>query len=144
MEQIPVDQPKNQASTRILFFDGVCHLCNGLVKFVLKNSKDGSLHFAPLQSESGQAILIKNEFSTSNLDTILYLKSERLYQKSDAILELLFDMGGFWKILYAGKIIPRFVRDFLYEKVANNRYSIFGKNDVCMLPEPGKEYRFIS
>ncbi len=119
---------------KIIFFDGICHLCNGFVDEVISRDHDHVLKFAPLQGETAAKILPKNE--TENLDSVVYFKDGKLFKQSSAIIEIFYDLGGAYKILIIIKIIPAFIRDFIYSIIAKNRYAWFGQRDFCRLPKP--------
>jgi predicted DCC family thiol-disulfide oxidoreductase YuxK len=130
-------------SENVILFDGVCNLCNGLVRFVIKHDRTGSLKFASLQSEYGTRLQSRIPQGTRDSDTIVYSRKGIFFFRSDAVLNIFKDMGGPWKILYGLHIIPRSVRDFLYKVVAANRYRVFGKREMCMVPEPRDKERFL-
>jgi predicted DCC family thiol-disulfide oxidoreductase YuxK len=119
----------------IILFDGVCNLCNGAVKFVNKHDKKKIFHFASLQSNSGQKLLNKYGLSTSDLDTFVYIKSGEYYTRSKAGLMVLNDLGGIWKLFCFLKFPSAKFLDFIYNKIAKNRYRIFGKKTRCTMME---------
>lgn len=119
----------------VVFFDGYCKLCSGWVRFLMKNNREEKFNFVALQSEEGQKTLKVLELSTDDLTTIIYRRNNRYYSHSSAVLEILHDLGGPWKPFYIFKIIPAFVRDYLYRSVSKSRYKIFGRNDSCLIPE---------
>ena len=133
----------------ILFYDGVCGLCNTLVQFLLKHDKRGRLRFASLQSDFAEKVLHRHGFDPKDLDTLHVVENyeqpdERLLQRSDAVLRAARELGGHWSVLAAmAKIVPRFLRDIAYRFVAQNRYSVFGKYETCMLPDPNQRSRFL-
>ena len=133
-----MDHPYN-----IVFFDGVCNLCNGLVKFIIKRDLKNRILFSPLQSPLGQATLEKMKMDPEEINTVVYFSGDKLYLKSSAILQILKDMGGVWKLLFGLIVVPRFIRDFIYDLVARNRYKVFGKKESCMVPTPEVKERFI-
>ena len=126
---------------KVIFFDGVCGLCNGFVDFMLKVDKDKLFYFSPLQSEYAKTHLPENY--TQILDSIVYLDNGALLTKSDAVLKILGEMGGIWKISAIGKVFPRFFSHFVYDLVATNRYKIFGKKENCRIPTPEERSRFL-
>jgi len=128
----------------ILYFDGVCNLCHGLVQFVLENSPNKDIFFASLQSEEGLNILKETNQNTLQMDSVVLAYQGELLQKSDAILALFSAMGGFWRWTVVLRIFPRWIRDLVYDYVAKKRYAWFGKKDQCMLPTPETADRFIS
>ena len=126
----------------IVFFDGVCNLCNGAVKFLLNIDTKKKLRFASLQSPRAEKIL-KHSVQTSTLDSIVYLKNGQEFKKSSACLEIAKDMGRFWQILYIFILIPRPIRDFIYDAIAVNRYRLFGKKNTCMRPSSSMKDQFL-
>lgn len=129
-------------SKPILFFDGVCGLCNRFVDFVLKHDHRGRVCFAPLQGSTAAELL--PDSVVQNLDTVVFLKGEQWNCRSSAIVRIFWQLGGAWTIpgtlLW---IIPRPLRDFGYKLVAGNRYRLFGKKETCRLPTPEERARFM-
>tara|TARA_Y100000385_G_scaffold199590_1_gene206701 strand:- start:561 stop:944 length:384 start_codon:yes stop_codon:yes gene_type:complete len=125
----------------IIFFDGVCNLCQGSVRYLIKNDKKGVLKFASLQGNYAKDFV--NETEIQSMQSILFFDGKMLYKKSTAVLKLSRLLGGWNQLLLLGYILPRFVRDWLYNIVAKNRYRWFGKKDQCMLPYKGFENRFL-
>jgi len=118
-------------SVSILLFDGGCNLCNGLVKFIVRRDKSGRIQFDSLQSDTGKLLLSKAGLSPDSNDTVVYFSGEKTYLRSSAVLNLLRELGGGWKLFYALKIIPVFIRDFFYIIVARNRFKLFGRSESC-------------
>jgi len=137
------------ASNPIVFYDGVCGLCNRLVQFLLKHDREGRLRFASLQSDFAAKVLGRHGFDPKDLDTVHVVENydrpdERVLQRSDAILRAGRELGGFWSASSSiSKIVPRPLRDVVYKLVATNRYRMFGKFDTCMLPDPSQRSRFL-
>jgi predicted DCC family thiol-disulfide oxidoreductase YuxK len=127
----------------IVLFDGVCNLCNGAVQFIIKRDPESTFLFASLQSAFGQSQLLKFGFDPSALHSILVLENGKLYERSDAALKIASGLKGPWRMLGIFRILPRFFRDWVYDLVAKNRYRVFGKQESCMIPEPGMKERFI-
>lgn len=127
----------------IVLFDGVCNLCNSLVQFIIRRDPEVKFTFASLQSVSGKTLLEKYELQTDFIDSIVYIKTDICYQKSTAVLHILKDLGGVWKLCFIFIIIPKFIRDFIYQIISKRRYKLFGKLDSCMLPTPDIEERFL-
>lgn len=130
--------------TGILYFDGICNLCNGLVQFVIRQNKKGTIRFASLQSEKGRYRLETLGLDPEKLSTVVYEKNGRVRIKTDAVLALLWDIGGIWKLCVLGRAVPPFIRNFLYDHIAGKRYAWFGKRDTCMIPTPELKERFLS
>ena len=127
---------------RILLFDGVCNLCNGLVQFTIKRDPNGSFKFASLQSDAGQSILRHFGLNQNDLDTFVYVRNGHAYIKSDAGFYTCLDLGWPWKLAFAFILVPRPIRDWIYDRVASSRYAIFGKKDQCMIPTADITNRF--
>jgi predicted DCC family thiol-disulfide oxidoreductase YuxK len=127
----------------IVLFDGVCNLCNGLVRFLIKRDREAIFKFTSLQSEVGQQWLIKFGLAKNEFESFVLIRGDKYYVKSDAALKMLVQLGGFWKTFYVFKLIPRPVRDFIYDRIAKSRYRIFGRRDVCMIPTPELQERFL-
>lgn len=136
----------NQAestSHAILLFDGVCNLCDGFVQFVIKRDPSGYFRFTSLQSEVGQEILKKHQMPADKITTVVLIEKGKVYTHSDVGLRVARHLGGFWPVFYALTIVPRFIRDAVYNWIARNRYRWFGKKEACMLPTPELKKRFL-
>ncbi len=126
-----------------ILFDGVCNFCNASINFIIDRDSKSIFKFAALQSEIGQELLKKNGLKTSNFNSIVGIEGDKVYQKSDAALEIARRMDGIWKIFYVFKIVPAFLRNPIYDLVARNRYRIFGRTDACRIPTPELKARFL-
>lgn len=128
----------------ILLFDGVCHLCHGAVQFILKRDPSGQIHFASLQSDTGKQLLQLYGYADSDLQSVVYLEGDRLYTKSDAVIRVGRRLSGIWPLLSClGYVLPRAVRNSLYDWAARNRYRWLGKSEQCLLPSPQTRSRFL-
>lgn len=128
---------------KMILFDGLCNLCNDSVQFIIKHDKLGVFKFASLQSESGKALLRKYNLLSSNIDSIVFIRDNRYYLKSTAVIYILKDLRGGWGLLFGFIVIPRFIRDFFYDLIAKTRYKLFGKKESCMLPDEKVKERFL-
>lgn len=136
---------EKDSGSYILLFDGVCNLCTGIVKFVIKRDRRKVFRFAALQSQSGQALLKKFDLPVADFDTFVLIIGDKYYTKSTAVLHVLKALGVSWKMLYIlYQIIPQSLRNFIYNKVAGTRYRIFGKKETCLVPSPEIKDRFLS
>jgi predicted DCC family thiol-disulfide oxidoreductase YuxK len=129
----------------VLLYDGVCGLCNRVVQFVLKHDTAARFRFASLQSDYAAGILQRHDVDPDELDTV-YVVSEsgRLAARSDAVILVLHELGGFWTgVATVLRVLPRPFRDWGYGAVARHRYRIFGKYESCLLPEKKYEDRFL-
>jgi predicted DCC family thiol-disulfide oxidoreductase YuxK len=127
-----------------LLFDGVCNLCNASVNFVINHDKGQCFQFAALQSETGKALLKSYGLSAEKSDSVVLLKEGKAFQKSDAALEIAWQLGGIWKLLAVFKVLPRPLRDLGYDLIARNRYRFFGRTEACRMPTPELNARFLS
>lgn len=127
----------------VLLFDGVCNLCNGAVQWVLRRDRSNVFRFAALQSETGRSLLQRFGLSADNFDTVVLVEGDRIFTRSDAALEVARRLGGGWPALLIFKVVPRFIRDGIYNWVARNRYRWFGRREACMLPRPEWKAKFL-
>jgi predicted DCC family thiol-disulfide oxidoreductase YuxK len=128
---------------KIVFFDGVCNLCNGSVNFLIKQDKKGVLKFASLQSDYAKKMIPKDVLNRENLDTIIFYNDGKFYDRSSAVLKICKALGGRYYVFLVGYLIPRFIRDGLYRFIANNRYKWFGKKEQCRIPTADLKERFL-
>ncbi|MBS1593752.1 MAG: thiol-disulfide oxidoreductase DCC family protein [Bacteroidetes bacterium] len=128
---------------RLVLFDGVCNLCNASVQFVIRHDPDGRFRFAALQSDVGQEVQQRYGLSGTTFDSFIYLRAGLLYQRSTAALHLMRDLGGAWALLYGFIIVPRPLRDAVYDLVARYRYRWFGRRESCMVPTAELRGRFL-
>jgi predicted DCC family thiol-disulfide oxidoreductase YuxK len=122
----------------IILFDGVCNLCNGVVKFITKRDPNKKFSFLSLQSADGEKLLNQFNINALETDSIVYVKNNQAFIKSKAALEIAKDMGGIYLFLMIFKIFPTKINDYFYDFVAKNRYKFFGKNDNCEIDFLGK------
>lgn len=133
----------NEPAKNIVLFDGVCNLCNGLVRFIIKRDRNGKFKFASLQSEIGQQWLLRFGLAKNEFESFVLIEGDKYYVKSAAALKMLRGLGGIWKVFYVFILVPRPVRDFIYDLIAKSRYRIFGKKNICMIPTPELKERFL-
>jgi predicted DCC family thiol-disulfide oxidoreductase YuxK len=131
---------KNQP---IILFDGVCNLCNGAVNFVIDHDKQQLFLFASLQSEFGQQTLETYQLDKNNFNSFLLLADNKVLIKSSAALTVAKKMGGFWQLAYILMLVPPFIRNFVYDLIAKNRYRWFGQQESCRMPTPELKSRFL-
>jgi predicted DCC family thiol-disulfide oxidoreductase YuxK len=121
-----------QSKQPVILFDGVCNLCNGTVDFLMKRDRKKQFRFASLQSETGE--FLKQQYSIpADSDSVILIKSETVYLKSDAAFEIAGMLPYPWKIAAFIKIIPKKTSDKLYDWIAKNRYHWFGKRESCRI-----------
>ncbi len=127
----------------IVLYDGVCGMCNGLVKFVARLDRRGRFRFAALQGETGQALLREHGLRTDDFDSAVLVEDGRAFVRSRAVLRIVSGLGGAWRAAGVLAAVPAPVLDFFYDRVARGRYRIFGRSDACVLPPPELRARFL-
>lgn len=129
----------------MIFFDGVCNLCNHSVQFVIKRDQHDYFRFAALQTEAAKAQLtaLNSVPHQEELNTIILLENGKVYDRSTAALRIARKLSGLWPLLYGFMIIPRFIRDFFYQLISKNRYRIWGKQESCMVPSAALKSKFL-
>ncbi|MEM5527343.1 thiol-disulfide oxidoreductase DCC family protein [Gammaproteobacteria bacterium AS21] len=135
--------PNVGANDGVIVFDGVCKLCNAWSKFIIKYDKQQRFKLCSMQSTQGQSILKHFSLPTEHFDTMLYVQGNQLFDKSDAFLNIVKELGLPWRLFYVFKILPKSIRNWLYNRIALNRYLLFGKYESCMLPNKEDEHRFL-
>jgi predicted DCC family thiol-disulfide oxidoreductase YuxK len=125
----------------VLLFDGVCNLCNAVVQFVLKHDPSGRIRFASQQSSFGAGVMRHHQLP--DMQTVVLLEGNRVFTRSDAALRLLHHLPAPWRWLAVFRVVPRGLRDLVYDFVARNRYRWFGKQDACWLPRAEWKTRFL-
>ncbi len=128
----------------VLLFDGVCNLCNGLVRFLLPRDRQAKLRFASLQSDFGQRLLRKQGLPAERFDSFILYADEHAYTKSEGVLRSLSFLPFPWPLFKVFYLVPRNFRDRVYDWVARNRYVWFGQLDNCPLPTTEQAARFFS
>ena len=132
-----MDQP-------IVLFDGVCNLCDSAVQFIIRHDKKNTFLFASLQSETGQKLLAKFNLPLDELNSFILVDTDKAYTRSTGALMVLKRLKGLWPLLYGFIIVPKFIRDGVYNWVGRNRYKWYGKKDACMIPTPELKARFLN
>ena len=130
-------------NTPIILFDGICNFCNGSVNFVIKRDKKSQVKYAALQSEAGQQLLKQFNLPTTEFNSFIFIEAGKVYTQSTGALKVCKYLNALWPLLYGLIIVPRFIRDGIYNRLAKNRYKWFGKKDQCMIPAPGVKERFL-
>ncbi len=123
----------------LVFFDGVCGLCNGFVDFLVRHDRAQVLRYAPLQGSTAARF----ERMPRTLDSVVVVDGPRVLVKSDAALTVLARLGGVWRLSAVARVVPRVLRDAVYDLIARNRYAWFGKREACRVPEPHEARVFL-
>lgn len=135
--------PHLSQTDQVILFDGVCRLCNGWSQFIITYDKEKKFKLAALQSPEGQDILSALGLPTDQFGSIVYIENNQAYQKSDAVLGIVKHLPFPWNWFYALHIIPKALRDWFYDRIAANRYALFGSYDQCMMPSAETRDRFL-
>lgn len=139
MEKVPKDK-------LLILFDGVCNLCNNSVQYVIKHDKKNKFLFAPLQSEVGESIIEEFSIDTKRTDSILLynpqVKSIKI--KSSAAIGIAKHLGFPLNLMVIFYILPNFIRNWVYDYIAKNRYKWYGKKEECMIPTPDLKSKFLT
>ncbi len=132
-----------EKTKNIILFDGVCNLCNNAITFVIKRDRNDLFMYAPLQSITGERLTKQHNIDTSQVDSIILIRDNRVYVKSTAALKIAQKLSGLWPLLSVFLILPVFLRNWVYDYIAKNRYKWFGKKDACMIPTPELKAKFL-
>jgi len=127
----------------LVLYDGVCHLCNGSVRFIIRRDPAKQFQFGQLQSASGRSRLEGFPTTGESMNTLVLLEAGKIYTKSTAVLRIARRLSGGWPLFYAFIVMPPFMRDTLYNVVSRYRYRWFGRSEKCMLPSQADMDRFI-
>jgi predicted DCC family thiol-disulfide oxidoreductase YuxK len=127
----------------LMLFDGVCNLCSGWVRFAIARDPEARLRFAPIQSPLGQGFLERHDLPLDAFESFYLIEDGQVFEKSTAFFRMARHLRQPWPLLAAGRIVPRPIRDWLYDRIARNRYQIFGKRDRCLAPTPDIADRFL-
>ncbi len=127
----------------VIFFDGICNLCNAAVQFILKHDQSDVFRLTALQGNAASILLAKYNISATETGSIVLLEDGRIYTKSTAALRIVRRLSGGWRLLYILIFVPSSIRDYIYGLVARNRYKLWGRRDTCMIPIPAWEQKFL-
>ncbi len=120
-----------KVNNKIIFYDGFCVMCSRFIRFIVLLDKRKKFKFSPISSDFASRVLPKKLEKKQVGKFIVYLSNNKIYKKSDAVIQIMVDIGGLFNIFKLLKIIPSQIRDIFYDIFANNRYKWFGKSDVC-------------
>lgn len=135
------------AVPNLMLYDGVCGLCDRAVQFLLERDRAGAFHYAALQGETAAAVRGRHP-RLEGVDSMVLVRDhgtpdETVFLRSSAALEIAAVLGGFWRLVSWLRLMPRPLRDFVYDQVARRRYGWFGKFDSCKVPAPAARARFL-
>jgi predicted DCC family thiol-disulfide oxidoreductase YuxK len=126
----------------IWLFDGVCMLCSGAVRYTLRREKAPTIRFVAIQSAEGRALASRHGIDPDEPMSFLFIENGQALAKSDGVLALARHLSGPARLAFIGRLAPRFVRDWLYDRIARNRYKLFGRSETCLRPDASLRDRF--
>ena len=128
----------------VILFDGVCNFCNSAVNFVIKRDKKARILFAPLQSETGKRLLEQYALPAGDMESFVFIEKGKIHKRSTAALRVCRYLSALWPLCFGAIIVPKFIRDGIYNWIARNRYKWFGVRQECMIPTPEIKARFLN
>lgn len=133
----------NTDQNPVLLFDGVCNLCDGFVQWLIKRDKQRIFRYAAIQSEAGQDLFRRFGLPTDEINTVVMVEGEQFYTHADVALRIAQLLGGAWRLTGIFYLVPRSIRNTIYNWIARNRYRWFGKKESCMIPTPELQGLFL-
>jgi predicted DCC family thiol-disulfide oxidoreductase YuxK len=127
----------------LIVFDGVCVLCIAWLRFVLKHDPHGEFRFATIQSPAGRQLLTNSGLDPDDPESFLLLLDGQPFSDSAAMIRVVSEFGGAWRVVKVLYVVPGPIRDWLYRLIARHRYRLFGKRDVCIVPDENTAGRFV-
>ena len=127
---------------KIIFYDGLCAMCNRFIRIIITLDKKEKFLLAPLQGKNGKILQKKFSKELKGIDSVIFY-NKKVYTKSSAVINILNELGGAYKLAYIFNIIPSFISDSIYDYIARNRFQWFGKLDECPMPEKKNISRFL-
>ena len=128
----------------IILFDGICNFCNRTINIILKYDQDAYFQFAASQSNAGINILQQFKLDQKASASVILIDNEKVYTKTDAVIQIAKHLSGWPKLFRLLEFIPKPIRDFGYDLIAKNRYTLFGKKASCMIPDASIRHRFLA
>lgn len=126
----------------VIFFDGICNLCNASVQFAIEHDDKNIFKFTALQGDYAKKVLPQFDVDLNKINSILLVEDNKLYTKSSAALRVAKNLNGLLPLLYVLMIVPKFIRDWFYDIIAKNRYKWWGKQESCWVPTPELKQKF--
>lgn len=127
----------------VILFDGLCNYCSGIIRFIARHDKKDYYLFSATQKEAGKQLLKKHSLENIASESVILIDKDKIYIKSTAVLRVYRHLSGLIPVLYALIIVPRFVRDIIYDFIAVRRYKWFGKRISCMVPDEQLKKKFL-
>ncbi|PDQ18143.1 DUF393 domain-containing protein [Mesorhizobium sanjuanii] len=139
----PSQPPSPDANPPLIVFDGVCVLCSGFVRAVVRLDRERRFRFATAQSPLGEALFKKHGLRTDSYETNLVLIDGAAFTRLESFVAVMAELGWPWRAARVLLILPRPLRDWLYDRIAKNRYALFGRKDSCEIPSAELRGRLI-
>ena len=127
---------------KIIFYDGLCAMCNRFIRILITLDKKEKFLLAPLQGKNGKILQKKFSKELKGIDSVIFY-NKKVFTKSSAVINILSELGGIYKLAYIFNIIPAFISDSMYDYIARNRFQWFGKLNKCPMPEKKNISRFL-
>ena len=127
----------------VILFDGICHFCNRTVNVILRHDKTNYFQFAPSQSNAALNILQQFSVVENSIASVILIDNDKVYTNTDAVIQIATHLAGWPSIFRFLRLVPKPIRDFAYELIAKNRYTLFGKRDSCRIPKASERNRFL-
>ncbi|GAB3283916.1 thiol-disulfide oxidoreductase DCC family protein [Parahaliea aestuarii] len=134
---------QTEPGSRVVLFDGVCKLCSAWTRFLIRFDRKHRFKLATVQSPEGQALLARHGFPTDTYETMVLVEGSKIHTRSAAFLGVMRRLPFPWPLVCVAWLIPRFIRDWLYDRIALNRYRLFGRYDTCFIPDSEQKARFL-
>lgn len=128
----------------IAVMDGTCALCSFAARVIHRLDRAGTIRICPIQTARGQALLQAHGLDALDPDSWLFIADGRAWRDFDALIRLGGFTGGWGRVFALLRLIPPRPRSALYRSIARNRYRLFGRADLCALPDPGLQARLLS
>ncbi|MBA1201873.1 thiol-disulfide oxidoreductase DCC family protein [Pseudomonas capeferrum] len=141
--EYPTPAPILSPGETVVLFDGVCKLCNGLVRFLIRHDPAARIRLATVQSPEGQRLLAWAGLPLDRFNTMAVIRDNRCWIRSNAFFEVAGELPGAWRAFGVLRVLPRGLRDWAYDRIALNRYRLFGRYDNCPLPTAEHQRRFL-
>lgn len=129
---------------KVILYDGICRLCSGWAKFIIRHDTQHQFKLVTVQSPEGQALLAYFNLPLDHYETMALIEGTQIYTQSTAFIRVMAHLPWYFRFATISWLIPKFIRDYLYKKIALNRYHLFGKNSSCIMPTPDHTARFLN
>lgn len=136
MRRLSAAAPALPGSAPLIVFDNVCVLCSHFVQWVIGHDPHGQFRFTSAQGPLGQALYRDLDLDPVQLETILLVVDGMAYSKFAGIIHIATRLGGIWRAAAIFKLLPASLGNWAYDRIARNRYALFGRRETCWAPSP--------